>query len=213
MTRDRQRQVEALQRAVRGKDPNARHAFLAEICKNDEALRLDVERLASRAAQADTHDRALAEKGVEPIQPHELTERSSSTSNAQIRELPETFMGRRFAVQRLIGAGGMGRVYEVYDNARRMRVALKTFQNSDSTALYRFKQEFRSLADVAHPNLVTLYELFSENAQVFFTMQFVDGVDFLSYVWVSDASDAVGSSLTSGSTARGEPLGISETTT
>ncbi|MBV8519472.1 MAG: protein kinase [Acidobacteria bacterium] len=88
----------------------------------------------------------------------------------------------RFSVQRRIGAGGMGVVYEAYDRDRQQTVALKKLLGTDATAIYRIKNEFRALADVVHPNLVRLYELIGEGEDWFFTMEIVDGVDFLHYV-------------------------------
>ena len=88
----------------------------------------------------------------------------------------------RYEVVRLVVRGGMGRVYEAYDRERRQRVALKTLLYYDPTALFLFKQEFRTLADTRHPNLVRLHELVATEERVFFSMEFVDGVDFLTYV-------------------------------
>lgn len=88
----------------------------------------------------------------------------------------------RFAVQRQIGAGGMGVVYEVFDRERDARVALKVLPYADPSALIRFKREFRSLTSILHPNLVELYELFADGEQWFFTMEAIDGVDLLTWV-------------------------------
>ena len=88
----------------------------------------------------------------------------------------------RFKPIRLLGSGGMGTVHLVYDEQLETEVALKTLNLSGGTDLYRFKREFRSLADIKHPNLVTLYELISESALWFFTMEYVAGVPFDRYL-------------------------------
>lgn len=87
----------------------------------------------------------------------------------------------RFGVIRRLGAGGMGVVYEVEDRERGAVVALKSLRKQDSNTLYRLKREFRTLAELHHPNLVSLYELVVGD-ESFITMELLDGVDFMSYV-------------------------------
>ncbi len=88
----------------------------------------------------------------------------------------------RFTLLRRVGTGGMGVVYEAHDRHQDRIVALKTLTLAEASHIYRFKREFRTLADVSHPNLVTLYELMSDGDDWFFTMELVNGVTFINYV-------------------------------
>jgi tetratricopeptide (TPR) repeat protein len=76
----------------------------------------------------------------------------------------------------------MGVVYEAFDREQQLAVALKTLQRADPAGLLQIKEEFRSLRDISHPNLVALGELFEEEGHWFFTMELVAGVDFVEYV-------------------------------
>ena len=111
----------------------------------------------------------------------------------------EEFQGTdRFAVRRRLGSGAYGVVYEVFDAQHGAVVALKALRRWDPSALYLFKQEFRSLADLVHPNLVSLYELLTEGDRWFFTMEFIDGRSFSNFVrgksaWDGDSSSSEGS--------------------
>ena len=88
----------------------------------------------------------------------------------------------RFDVLRQLGAGSMGVVYEAFDRKLGARVALKTLRDVDPSTIYRFKQEFRALQDLQHPNLVALGELIEDAGQWLFTMELIAGVDL--YTWV-----------------------------
>jgi len=83
---------------------------------------------------------------------------------------------------RKIGSGATGTVYEASDSDGGARVALKVLSHMGGSALLRFKREFRSLADLVHPNLIRLYHLGEDDGLWYFSMEFVDGVDLAKYV-------------------------------
>ena len=80
-----------------------------------------------------------------------------------------------YVIERRIGSGGMGVVYEGVDVERHRRVAIKQLPEVDADALLRFKGEFRVVADLSHPNLVTLYELISVDGSWMIVMELVRG--------------------------------------
>src|SRR5262245_25330426 len=93
------------------------------------------------------------------------------------------FLGtERFLIESRLGSGGMGVVYQAFDRQLNTQIALKTLRQPNPEALFLFKNEFRALADLFHPNLVRLYELIHEKNLWFFTMELLRGEDFLSFV-------------------------------
>jgi hypothetical protein len=105
-----------------------------------------------------------------------------SVVHADAANLVGQRLGDRFQILRLVGVGAHGAVYEAVDEEFDRRVALKTLLGLQPEELFRFKHEFRTLSDASDPRLVTLYELFVSRELAFFTMEFVEGTDLLSYV-------------------------------
>lgn len=164
MIRERWAKIEELFHRAMECDPARRSRLLDEAGSSDPELRREVELLISCQPSAEGHLRAA-------IQTAEPLDRRAEFNGTN-----------RFEVQRRLGAGGFGVVYQVYDRQQDAVVALKLLPDPAAGALYDFKREFRGLANTVHRNLVMLYELLSDDEQWFFTMEFVDGVDFIHYV-------------------------------
>jgi hypothetical protein len=182
MDPDRWRRINDIFQDTLARAGDARQPFLIQACAGDPALREDVERLVR------AHERAsgfLARPALAQA-PNALSliDLSTPAAHQHGAGLVETrFRGtERFTVLRRLGAGGMGVVYAVHDRVRNEAVALKTLRRGRPAEASRLKREFRSLADIAHPNLVCLYELVVEPDTCFFTMELVDGVGLADYV-------------------------------
>ena len=110
-------------------------------------------------------------------------------------EIPDNNQLGDYQLLGKLGQGGMGVVYEARHTKTGNRVALKTLPTSldgqqvDANKLYRFRKEFRSLSNVNHPNLVGMQTLEVEGNQWFFTMDLIEGEDFISYVRPNDQLD------------------------
>lgn len=96
----------------------------------------------------------------------------------------------RFELRRELGSGVTGVVWQAWDRQRTADVALKILHRFDSALVRRFKQEFRTLADVRHRNIVRFHELFEIEDRLFFSMELIDGVDVLAWVWGYRPADA-----------------------
>ncbi len=97
----------------------------------------------------------------------------------------------RFEIVDELGRGGMGIVYRARDRERGGEVAVKALRDVRPAELLRLKHEFRVMCNVHHPNLVRLGELIERDGGWFFTMELVDGVDFLEWVGAAPAPSEV----------------------
>jgi len=86
----------------------------------------------------------------------------------------------RYAVEKEVGRGGMGIVYEAHDRTLDRRVALKSFPGAllgRGEAVERFKREAMALARLAHPNIVQVYDLTAADGNICIVMEYVDSGD------------------------------------
>jgi serine/threonine-protein kinase len=90
-----------------------------------------------------------------------------------------------YRLGRLIGEGGMGKVYEAMHETMGRGVAIKvvgTKFTEDKNNTARFYQEIRALAKLNHPNIVIIFDAGKVNRRHFFAMEMLSGPSLKAYV-------------------------------
>ena len=125
-----------------------------------------------------------AVKGINAPSPAAGTSPTGSiTSSGLSRKAslePGMDFGPRFHIEKLLGAGGMGKVYKAFDKVLSRTVALKTLQPelvTDPTVTQRFKQELLLASKISHKNILRIHDLNEFEGTNYITMAFIEGGD------------------------------------
>ena len=94
--------------------------------------------------------------------------------------LPARFRDR-FVVRQLLGTGGNAVVVDAIDKHTGHEVALKVLHRQPVSGPL-LREEFRTVRQISHRNLVQLFELFEDGKDACFTMERVDGLDLLAHL-------------------------------
>jgi len=89
-----------------------------------------------------------------------------------------TLLNERYQLQTTLGTGGMAQVFRALDITLERPVAvkiLKTDVSSDPQAQERFRQEAKAIANLTHPNIVTLHDFGYDQGVLFFVMEYLPG--------------------------------------
>src|SRR5262249_34315446 len=84
----------------------------------------------------------------------------------------------RFVIARLLGAGGMGQVYQAQDTKLKRIVAIKRMApklQQDERDRRRFLREAQQASPLNHPNIAAIYDVIEENDDVLLVMEYVEG--------------------------------------
>ena len=83
-----------------------------------------------------------------------------------------------YDVTALIGAGGMGEVYEATDTRLGRTVAIKVLPEHvahDPDLRQRFEREAKTISSLNHPHICTLYDIGQEGDTDFLVMEYLEG--------------------------------------
>jgi len=102
-------------------------------------------------------------------------------AEAKADALIGTILEGRFHIERLVGEGGMGRVYVADETRLRRRCAIKVLLpelSEDKECVERFLREAQTIAQIHHENVVDIYHLGEDGSGVvFFAMELLTGED------------------------------------
>ena len=162
----RWQQVEAIFQAALEREPGDRSSFLDDVCSGDEDLRSQVEAMLS----SDEEGWSLLEQNAFEAAADLLADDPAELTAGQ-------WVGH-YAVQGLLGRGGMGEVYLAEDTRLGRKVALKLLPagyTKNESRLRRFRQEARAASALNHPNILTIHDVWEIQGRHLIATEYIEG--------------------------------------
>src|SRR6267143_6123835 len=173
MESERWHLVERLYHAALERENSHRAPFLNEACKDDQALRHEVESLlACQEKAADFIESPALQVAAELLTKEEIEKESPKSLSAG------TSISHYRIVEK-IGAGGMGEVYRAHDPRLGRDVAIKVLPaafSADPDRLRRFEQEAHAAAALNHPNILAIYDIGSHEGAPYVVSELLEGM-------------------------------------
>src|SRR5262245_40652724 len=106
----------------------------------------------------------------------------------------------RYEIDKLVGSGGMSNVFRAHDRLLERTVALKILHEQftrDDDYVERFRREARAVAQLTHPNIVTVIDRGEQEGRQFIVFEYVEGHNLkeLTASGPLEVHDAIGVSL------------------
>lgn len=95
------------------------------------------------------------------------------------------FIVDRYEIIDTVGSGGMSDVYKAKDHKLNRFVAIKVMKqefSKEENFISKFRVEAQSAAGLAHPNIVSVYDVGEENGLYFIVMELVEGITLKKYI-------------------------------
>ena len=87
-------------------------------------------------------------------------------------------ISERYELEELVGTGGMSSVYRAHDKLLERDVALKVLHEqftAEGDYVERFRREARSVAQLSHPNIVTVIDRGEQDGRQFIVFEYCEG--------------------------------------
>ena len=112
--------------------------------------------------------------GVEPVEPEVVSAPAAGPAQTL---MAGNVLGGLYRVGRVLGRGGMGVVFEAWDQGLERNVAIKQLRTPDGAQedYDRFLKEARLVARLQHPNIVQIHTLVEDNSLLYLVFELVDG--------------------------------------